>query len=62
MTEYGIYQRDPITGHMNIIRRIDCRTDDEATRQARYAAAGMIETVVYEGQRVVAQFQTMRPA
>ena len=61
MTEYGIYQRDPITGHMNIIRRIDCRDDAEASRQGR-RVAGVIETLVCEGQRVVVQFRGARVA
>lgn len=59
MTQYRIYQRDPITGHMNIIQRLDCRDDDEAAVQGR-RFAGITETMVCEGQRVVAQFREMR--
>lgn len=52
MTSYRIYQRDPITGHMNIIAELECESEREATLRSReYLASADI--LLCEGTRVV---------
>jgi hypothetical protein len=55
MTRYCIYQRDLITGHMNVIATIHCTTDLEAVEQSRAYTAGK-ETLLCNDGQVIAQF------
>src|SRR3546814_12205589 len=56
MTLYSIYQRDPITGHMNIVAQIECASDLEATRDGRRYSE-MADTMVCLDGQVVAHLR-----
>src|SRR3546814_7008207 len=56
MTLYSIYQRDPITGHMNIVAPIECASDLEATRDGRRYSE-MADTLVCLDGQVVAHLR-----
>src|SRR3546814_7716224 len=60
MTLYSIYQRDPITGHMNIVAQIECASDLEATRDGRRYSE-MADTMVCLDEQVVAHLRRRPP-
>lgn len=49
---YCVYQRDAITGHMNVIAELSCKSDLEAAQIGRKYAARE-DIIVCHGERII---------